>query len=515
MFEVVKTLDEGMAANDTSGDVVRLPVPITQALIRQLAKAPASSSDRYIQDTEVTGFKLLRRKGPGRPRLSFLFIGRVRGAAARRRRGSDAAGKDEQSGQRGSQVLRITIGPAYGRGAISLAKARAEALRHLDACREGRNRVAELKERNAAAAAAADESGRRAQWTIAHAFADFLSYRHELGQSVEKMKLRDATQVTYRRCIRNVGALAKRPALEVSKAEIHDALMQIPTVAERAKVRRVLSLTIAHAFDRLGVEDRANPVSKLQRGLFAAPKPRETYIGESELGQWIERAKRTANKDEQHLADTARRLAYVLLLYGLRYSEAAKMEWSWFARDESNFTIPASVSKTKEARTLPVTPWMVRILEAQRNTCAMLKQRQGTYPRYVFPGRGQGERMKDIRTVMEAAGCVTHKPEEGGKPSFRPHDLRRTFATHFAAWVSDGARLKWILGHTAKDVTDKYIRPSPDQMLRDLVAYQSRLSECANLEAHLSPEQKAEGLQEMADERAGRGKDKPMEYLPV
>jgi hypothetical protein len=327
MVTMLKVMDEDMAANDSrrdeAGEVVRLPVVFTAALVKQIARAPVSGSDRYIQDAEVTGFKLMRRKGDGKPRLSFVFIGRVKGAG---------------------KLLKVTIGPAYGRGAMSITKARAEALRHSEACREGRNRVAEQKEKNAAAAAVADESGKRTQWTIAYAFADFLRYRHELGQTVEKMKLRPATQVTYARCIRHLGALAKRPVLQVTKSEIHDALLQVPTVAERAKVRRVLSLTIAHAFDRLNVEDRANPVSKLQRGLFAAPKARETYIDENELGLWIERARGTKNQDEQHLADTARRLAYVLLLYGLRYSEAAMMEWSWFTKDESRFTIPASVA---------------------------------------------------------------------------------------------------------------------------------------------------------------------------
>ncbi|MFC4251513.1 tyrosine-type recombinase/integrase [Sinimarinibacterium flocculans] len=457
MVAMLKVTEPGMAANDTaSGEVTRLSVPITPALIKQLARQGASESDRYIQDSEVSGFKLLRRRGPGRPRLVFQFIGRVKGAG---------------------KVLKVTIGPAYGRGAVTLAKARAEALRHSEACREGRNRVAEQKERNAAVAAAAHQSGNRAQWTIQYAFDDLLRYRHELGQTVEKMKLRPATQVVYARCIRNTGALAKRPVMDVTKAEIHDALMRIPTMAERAKVRRVLSLTIGHAFDRLNIEDKANPVSKLARGVFAAPKARETYLSESKVGPWVLAVRGVTNARDERLAFTAGNLALTLLLFGMRYNEAAMMEWGWFDDDESAFTIPAAIVKTKEPRTLPVTPWFARILTVQRETCARLQEQRGVYPRHVFPGRGQGERMKDIRAVMDAAGCQTHfpKPQAGGAPSFRPHDLRRTFATHFAAQVSDGSRLKWILGHTAKDITERYIRPEPEQMRRDLERYQGWL----------------------------------------
>lgn len=492
MVATLKSVDAGMAANDAAGsEVAKLSVTITAALVKQVARAAASDSDRYIQDSEVAGFKLLRRKGEGKPRLSFVFIGRVKGAG---------------------KVLKVTLGPAFGRGAMNVTKARAEALRHSEACREGRNRVAEQKERNAVAAATASDAGRR-QWTIAYAFDDFLRYRREVGQRVEKLKLRPATEIVYSRCIRNVTGLAKRPVLEVSKQEIQNALMKVATVSERAKVRRVLSLTITHAFDRLNVEDRVNPVSKLARGLFAAPAARETYLEESVLGNWVARLMEVRNERDQRLAATAGNLALTLLLYGLRYNEAAMMEWNWFDKDETRFTVPANVSKTKQARTLPVTTWMTEVLEVQRATCASLKDQHGTYPRFVFPGRSTGERMKDIRAAMATAGCHTYfpKPEEGGEPSFRPHDLRRTFATHFAAQVSDGARLKWVLGHTAKDVTDKYIRPSPDQMARDLEQYQEWLAHLAEFEILVSDEQRAE----WAAEHAAEMKSEPPKFRPV
>ncbi|WP_028080520.1 Arm DNA-binding domain-containing protein [Solimonas soli] len=150
--------------NDEAAIVEPEPAPaeeITKATIDRLAKRPKSERDEYVQDTEVPGFKLRRtRQGT----IVFFFHGRVRGG----------------EGTTKGKLVKRTIGRAKGKGAISVAKARAEAVALRDALAKGVDPAEELRAKADAAEAKQREREQQkvlSTWTPAYALTHMLEWR--------------------------------------------------------------------------------------------------------------------------------------------------------------------------------------------------------------------------------------------------------------------------------------------------------------------------------------------------
>jgi integrase len=132
----------------------------------------------------------------------------------------------------------------------------------------------------------------------------------------------------------------------------------------------------------------------------------------------------------------------ILLLCGQRRSETAAMRWADIDPVAATWTIPAAVSKSGRAHTVPLAPAMLDVLRDAKRTSSPL----------VFPGRGGGvmlgwtKRMKPVRAAS-------------GLEYWTMHDLRRTFRSGLSALGVDYAARELMLNHViGPDLDQRYDR---------------------------------------------------------
>lgn len=417
---------------------------ITKQVIDRLSKKPPSGKDEYIQDSELPGFRL--RKTPAGTIL-FLFVGRIRGG----------------EGANKQKLVKRSIGFARGKGAISVAKARAAASAMRDGLAKGIDPSDELQAKAESAEAAKQKRIRDEeykQWTPAYALEHMIEWRQ--SRADVSLHLKPATIKLYRAGIGYVGKLARVPIVDLRADDIRVALDKVGGIAKPKKARSALSGVITHAIKRLEL-NITNPVKNLDRGEFRAPPPRDTYIKEADLPNFIAKVLAINIPGKARESQRARDYVLLTLLYGTRKLELLQMQWSWIDWNEGVITIPASVTKQKKVHFLPLTDWPRTILEAR------LEKRKPENP-YVFPGDVEGKPLTNIRrSLASAVGS-----------DFKLHDARRTLITHCASLGIHGGRLKAIVGHARNGVTENYDQREIQQVRRDLNTYHEWLSElCA------------------------------------
>jgi len=134
----------------------------------------------------------------------------------------------------------------------------------------------------------------------------------------------------------------------------------------------------------------------------------------------------------------ARDFFMVVLLTGLRKSEALDLKWEHYDDQAHTITIPDP--KNRQPLTLPVSDYVAGILDARK------KKAKGEY---VF--ESERGRMHNLRFAMAEV-------ETESKVTFCIHDLRRTFATTGESLDISGYTLKALLNHSlGGDVTAGYI----------------------------------------------------------
>jgi integrase len=155
-----------------------------------------------------------------------------------------------------------------------------------------------------------------------------------------------------------------------------------------------------------------------------------------------------------------RDIASVILQTGMRPGEVFRMEVRNL--DFSRRSILNPSGKTKAAkRTIPMTRQVYEVLQARS------KAARG---RWVFPspaGPGWAEQPdRPIRSVRKAHDAAIKRA--GLQEHFRLYDLRHTYATRAAQAGIDVLTLAALLGHTAVQMTSRYVHPT-DQHKQEAV----------------------------------------------
>jgi len=127
------------------------------------------------------------------------------------------------------------------------------------------------------------------------------------------------------------------------------------------------------------------------------------------------------------------------------------------------WTIPAEQSKNGLAHRVPLSKQALTIVQT------MLRERSGSP--WIFPSvEGNGP----VTTLQKAVRRIRHDT----KLDFRPHDLRRTAASHMTGMGINRLTVAKILNHAEREVTAVYDRHSYDQEKRQaLDAWGARLEE--------------------------------------
>lgn len=189
------------------------------------------------------------------------------------------------------------------------------------------------------------------------------------------------------------------------------------------------SLNLAVEWDML----EKNPASKVP--LFNVDNKVEHYLDDAELGRLL------AVLRSPDSPRSVCQIALFLLSTGARLNEALSATWSQIDRQTRVWRIPASISKSRKIRVVPLNDSALDVL-ADLDT-------EGEFDG-LFVNRQTG---KPYTTIMKVWSRLRLK---AGLPHFRIHDLRHQYASFL---VNAGFSLfcvQQVLGHSDPKVTQRY-----------------------------------------------------------
>lgn len=134
-------------------------------------------------------------------------------------------------------------------------------------------------------------------------------------------------------------------------------------------------------------------------------------------------------------------VALFLLSTGARLSEALNADWAHIDRASRVWRIPATNSKSKRVRAIPLNDHAIEVLD-----------RLGTEGKsdHLFINLKTGERLTAVNKVW---GRLRVK---AGLPHLRLHDLRHQFASFLVNAGHTIYEVQKILGHSDTKVTERY-----------------------------------------------------------
>lgn len=184
-----------------------------------------------------------------------------------------------------------------------------------------------------------------------------------------------------------------------------------------------------------------NPVAYLShiRGWFRIER-RQTVIKPHQLRDWYFGLNNLLNEEEYAQGTMWRDYLLLLLLTGMRKTEAASIKWEDVDIKARTFTLKDT--KNRENHTLPMSDAILDIFKRRK-----LFQRN----EFVFPADSQTGFIAEPKKVVQKVEALSNVP-------FRLHDLRRTFATTAESLDFPAYALKRLLNHKmSQDVTAGYI----------------------------------------------------------
>ena len=244
-----------------------------------------------------------------------------------------------------------------------------------------------------------------------------------------------------------LGDWLDRPVTEISKDEIELRHRHIKGKAMANSTMRTLRALLRYAEykyqDREGNPIlRNNPVRRLSEvRAWHKDRRRTRLILPAQLGAWF---RAVFSLDSQTMRD----YLLVLLLTGLRRSEAINLRWDDVDLGTGILTIHDT--KNGDDLSIPVSDYAWNLL-AMRKFAAQSE--------WVFPGPSQVKPItaahRSYKIVSQRSGVV-----------FSPHDLRRTFVTVADDLDLKSEVIKALVNHRSSDVTEGYTIRSIERLRR-------------------------------------------------
>ena len=363
-------------------DKIELPSPSTDG----------KSTQDFYRDTAIAGFGLRVTSGGAK---SFIVEKRIDG-----------------------KVKRKTLG-RYGN--LTVEQARKQAMEFLGKVASGGDPIREVREK------------RVQRVTLREAFNDYLSARKDLKPN---------TLLDYERSMKEVFKDWQTKALsDISRDMV---IRRHTEFGQRSPARsdnsmRVLRAVFNHALQRY--QDSSgkpflpgNPVDVLshQRAWYKV-KRRQTLIKDHQLRAWYEATLQLNNQ-------TTKDFLHVVLLTGLRRSEACALTWEQI--DFQDRTLTILETKNDRIHRLPLSNALYEILKRRSD--------EKSSP-YVFPSDAERGHLSEPRTAVQRVSKLSGV-------TFTLHDLRRTFITAAERLDIPAYALKRLLNHKdPNDVTEGYI----------------------------------------------------------
>lgn len=242
--------------------------------------------------------------------------------------------------------------------------------------------------------------------------------------------------------------LGRKKAKDVTRRDIIELLDGIvargaPVAANRvlAVVRKLFNWAIGR--DILD----ANPCSMIQPP--AKESPRERVLTADEIKSfWL-------GLDKAKMADTSRLALRFILATAQRRGEVTGAEWDEFENDI--WTIPPEKSKNSRAHRVPLSPLAKKLLK-------QIRAKAGDSG-FLFPSPRRDSdpgRVDKPITPLSVTQAVRNNRDVLKVKDVRPHDLRRTAASHMTSLGIPRLVVAKILNHAEPGVTAVYDRHGYD-----------------------------------------------------
>ena len=197
------------------------------------------------------------------------------------------------------------------------------------------------------------------------------------------------------------------------------------------------SLNLAIEWDMLD----KNPAAKVP--LFNVDNKVEHYLDDEQLGRLL------AVLRSPDSPRSVCQIALFLLSTGARLNEALSAKWADIDRATRVWRIPATVSKSRKIRVVPLNDSALEVL-AELDTKGQFE--------HLFVNRQTG---KPYTTIMKVWSRLRLK---AGLPHFRIHDLRHSFSSFLINSGRTLYEIQNILGHSDPKVTQRYAHLSSKSM---------------------------------------------------
>jgi integrase len=279
---------------------------------------------------------------------------------------------------------------------------------------------------------------------------------------LEKRDLKPRTVKDIQRAMAGFDDWMERPILSITREMV---AIRHKKLGENSHARANLAMRYLRAILNHASADNAgdngagllpsNPVARLSatKEWFKIAGKR-SYLREHEIKPWMEavlnleklpappgKANHPLRRGEQ-----ARDFFLILLLTGLRRTEALDLTWKDIDLNAKTLTIPDP--KNRLPHVLPLSDYLFDLF------CERKQQSAGEF---VFTGK-DGVRFQDF---AEAERRIRHATNI----KISPHDLRRTFATAAESLNISSYAVKALLNHKQSgDVTRGYIQITPDRL---------------------------------------------------
>jgi len=318
---------------------------------------------------------------------------------------------------------------------LSLAKAREIAAEKRVQIRLGGD-VAEEKQAQKEAAKAA--AARAKLGTVKALYEDF--YERQIAD-----RRKHPEQVAGVFALHILPKLGNKQVEDVRPADI-DAMLRPLTdrgvFRTAAKALQLTKALFAYAMKRhIVISNPAAPFNWTDIGGEAGPRSR--VLSKGELVKFFK-----AMRDTPNFPTYSAAALKLLLALGVRKMELLTATWDQFDLKAGEWHLPADQTKTESAIRIPLSPWVIRILEDQRT-------RQQRNNPYLFPVQriapGKTTRYMGETTLNHALYMMQSDLEP-----FTVHDLRRTARTHLAALGVAPHIAEMCLNHKIKGIEAVY-----------------------------------------------------------
>ena len=184
-----------------------------------------------------------------------------------------------------------------------------------------------------------------------------------------------------------------------------------------------------------------NPIARIK--LFNPDNRLENYLDAADLERLLTVLRTHTNRPVCNVA-------LFLLSTGARLNEALSATWEHIDRENKVWRIPASNSKSKKVRSVPLNDSALNVLE-QLGT-------EGNSP-HLFVSKKTGAKLGWVHKVWER---IRDKAE---LPQMRIHDLRHQYASFLVNSGRSLYEVQKILGHSSHSVTERYAHLSSKSLM--------------------------------------------------